>query len=72
LNKAYSKEKPAWINVVAIFSVLFVLFSWYKAWSSNIEYGWIFFYRHRQIRWKWIFEHFKQDIFHYKIRYFPT
>jgi len=41
LNKAYSREKPVWINVVAISSVLFVLFSWYKAWSSNIEYGWI-------------------------------
>jgi hypothetical protein len=41
LNKAYRKEKPAWINIAAIFSVLFVLFSWYKAWSSNIEYGWI-------------------------------
>jgi len=41
LTKAYSKEKPAWINVVTIFSVLFVLFSWYKAWTSSIEYGWI-------------------------------
>lgn len=41
LNKAYSKEKPVWIYFVAIFSVLFVLFSWYKAWSGNIEYGWI-------------------------------
>lgn len=41
LNKAYSKEKPAWIYFAAIFSVLFVLFSWYKVWFSNIEYGWV-------------------------------
>jgi hypothetical protein len=41
LNKAYSREKPVWVSFAAIFSVLFVLFSWYKAWSSNIEYGWI-------------------------------
>lgn len=41
LNKAYSEKKPAWIYFLALFSISFVLFSWFKVWSSSVDYGWI-------------------------------
>ncbi|MFU8861149.1 MAG: hypothetical protein ACNA8K_12075 [Cyclonatronaceae bacterium] len=41
LDRAYTQEKPAWIYVVAGFSVLFVTYSWYRVWTDDMEYGWI-------------------------------
>jgi hypothetical protein len=41
LNKAYSEKKPAWIYFLALFSISFVLFSWFKVWSGSVDYGWI-------------------------------
>jgi hypothetical protein len=41
LDKAYTKEKPKWINIVAIISLLLIIFTWYKVFTSEIEHTWV-------------------------------
>lgn len=41
LEKAYSEEKPKWIYVVAVFSLIIVGYTWYKVIVLNVKYSWI-------------------------------
>lgn len=41
LNQAYTQEKPAWIYILAAFSVLFIIYAWYRVWTDDVDYGWV-------------------------------
>lgn len=39
IAKAYSKEKPNWVIIVAIIGLFLVAFTWYKELTTNVSYS---------------------------------
>jgi len=41
LEKIYSQNKPKWIYFLALLGILLVAFTWYKVFTTQINYSWI-------------------------------
>lgn len=41
MEKAYSEEKPKWLYSLGIFSLAIILLTWYKVFTTSIDYSWI-------------------------------
>ena len=41
LQKAYTVNKPAWVNLIAILGILLVIYTWYHIFTHSIAYSWI-------------------------------
>ncbi|MBS4538922.1 hypothetical protein GOQ27_10625 [Clostridium sp. D2Q-11] len=41
LDKAYAKEKPKWIYIVSVISLIIVGYTWYQVFNMDIKYSWI-------------------------------
>ncbi|MCF6240834.1 MAG: hypothetical protein L3J74_05755 [Bacteroidales bacterium] len=41
LSKAYSVKKPKWIDYIGVFSIILIIYTWYRVFTDNIVYSWI-------------------------------
>ena len=41
LQKAYPTTKPVWVNFVAVFGILLVIFTWYHVLTYSVANSWI-------------------------------
>lgn len=39
IQKAYSKKRPKWIVPVAIIGIILVVFTWYKYFTTDVQYA---------------------------------
>ena len=41
LNQAYTEKKPRWIYLFGGFTILLIGYTWYRVFTSDIQYDWI-------------------------------
>lgn len=41
LDQAYTVKKPKWVYFVALFSLLFIIYTWYMVWQTDVSYSWV-------------------------------
>lgn len=41
MDHAYAKKKPIWINIVGVFAVAIIAFTWYQVFNLDVDKSWI-------------------------------